>query len=236
MAATLQELDSLYDQRLELEPVKKIVSECQAMLKENPRGYELLWRLSRAYFHLARESASSNEKLDLYKKAVDTGRQAAEANPSRPEGHFWLGISTAGLGETKGILKSLTSTGDVKKEMEQVVAIDDTYEEGGAYRILGRVEHKVPRVFGGSKTRSYEYYKKALAIAPDNTYTHLFLAELLTDDGKTQEAHKELELILKAKNNPKWAYDIKVNRAEARKLLEDFEKEDALKKYKEQAP
>ncbi len=231
---SLTELDNLYDQRLEIKRVQELAERCQALLSRNPGDYELLWRLSRAYFHLGREGATREEKLAHYKKAVEVGQQAVAANPpqaDRVEGHFWLGISIAAVGETTGIMKSLTSVGDVRREMERVVALDDHYEDGGGYRILGRLDHKVPRLFGGNRARSHEYYQKALLVAPSNTYTHLFLAELLIEEDRLDEAVAELKTILNAKNDPRWAYDIKVNKAEARKLLEECEKEKAVKSF-----
>lgn len=230
---TLNELDALYGGREDPNKVRQIVTNCERLMAANPDDYELLWRCSRAYFHLGREAPSEEGKLQFYNKAVEMGRRAVEANNHRPEGHFWLGISIAAVGETSGILKSLGSVKDVKEEMKQVITIDDTYEEGGAYRIMGRIDHKVPWLFGGRKSRSYDYYQKALAIAPDNTYTHLFLAELLLDEGKTEDARKELMFIMDVKNNPRWAYDIKVNQAEAQELLEEIEREKLAKKYLE---
>lgn len=224
---SLAELDRLYDQRLDIKCVQELAEKCQTLLSNPPKAdqdYELLWRLSRAYFHLGREGKTHEDKLMYYKKAVAVGRQAVGANNDRVEGHFWLGISIAAVGETTGIMKSLTSVGDVRREMEKVIALDDRYEDGGGYRIQGRLDHKVPRLFGGSKTRSHEYYQKALLVAPENTYTHLFLAELLMEEDQPEEAARELKIVLNTKNNPKWAYDVKVNQAKARELLEECEK------------
>lgn len=227
----LAELDALFDGREDIGKVQQIVTNCERLMAGNSRDYELLWRCSRAYFHLGREALSKDKKLAFYNRAVEMGKRAVEVKNDRPEGHFWLGISIAAVGETSGILKSLGSVKDVKREMEQVVAIDDSYEEGGAYRILGRLDHKVPWLFGGRKSRSHEYYQNAMAIAPDNTYTHLFLAELLVDEDKTEEARKELEFILSVNNNPKWAYDIKVNKAKARRLLKEINPEKQVEEY-----
>ncbi len=234
-AESLVELDDLYSQRLDINRIQELAGKCEVLLAKNPDNYELLWRLSRACFHLGREGNTREDKLLYYKKAVEVGHQAVSANNNRVEGHFWLGISIAAVGETTGILKSLTSVRDVRREMEQVVVIDDRYEDGGGYRILGRLNHKVPKLFGGSKTRSHEYYKKALAVAPENTYTHLFLAELLIDEGQLEEAIRELKVILNSKNDPQWVYDIKVNQAEAKKLLEECEKESALRNYEKES-
>jgi tetratricopeptide (TPR) repeat protein len=233
---SIAELDRLYDHRLDVKAVQGLVEKGQLLLSKHPKDYEVLWRLSRAYFHLGREAETREDKLTCYKKAVEIGQQAVEANGHQVEGHFWLGISLAAVGETTGIMKSLTSVGDIKKEMEQVVALNASYEDGGGYRILGRVDQKVPWLFGGNKTRSLEYYQKALAVSPENTYTHLFLAELLMEEGKLEEAMRELKVILEAKNDPRWAYDIKVNKAEARKLLEEVEREKATKALQEVSP
>ncbi|MEE9201189.1 MAG: TRAP transporter TatT component family protein [Candidatus Brocadiales bacterium] len=231
--STLAELDALYDGRSDTDMVRQITTNCDRLLADDPGDYELLWRCSRAYFHLGREASTKKERLEFYNKAVDAGKSAVKANNDRPEGHFWLGISIAAVGETSGILKSLGSVGDIKEQMERVIAIDATYEEGGAYRIMGRIDHKVPWIFGGRKARSHEYYQKALAVAPDNTYTRLFLAELLLDEDKNDDARKELRFIIDTGNRPEWAYDIKVNKEKAHKLLEEIDQEELSEKYLE---
>lgn len=230
----LTELDAMFAEREDIDKVRQIVTNCERLLVGDSRDYELLWRCSRAYFHLGREAKTKDKRLELYRKAVEMGKRAVEVQNDRPEGHFWLGISIAAVGETSGILKSLRSVKDVKREMQQVIAIDDSYEEGGAYRILGRIDHKVPWLFGGRKSRSHKYYEKALSIAPDNTYTHLFLAELLIDEGKLDEARRELEFVLNAGNRPAWAYDIRVNKEKAQKLLEEIELKELAEEYEDE--
>jgi predicted Zn-dependent protease len=77
----------------------------------------------------------------------------------------------------------------------------------------------VPGLFGGDKKRSEAHLRKALAYNPQSVITHLFLAETLLELDRKAEARKELEAAVAAPEDPEWAPEDRVFRAQAKRLL-----------------
>jgi tetratricopeptide (TPR) repeat protein len=75
--------------------------------------------------------------------------------------------------------------GRVRDLAETVVAIDPALEEGGGYRILGRLHDQSPRIpfITGwvSKDKALDYLRKSYALGPTNPVTWFFLGEAILD-------------------------------------------------------
>ena len=73
---------------------------------------------------------------------------------------------------------------------ETVIALDPGLEEGGGYRVLGRLHHQAPHIplITGwvSKTKAVEYLRKSYALGPTNPVTWFFLGEALLDGDASQ--------------------------------------------------
>jgi len=90
---------------------------------------------------------------------------------------------------------------------------------GSADRALGRWYFKVPRLFGGSNARAEEHLRKSLTYAPDSTVSHFFLAEVLLDENRRDEARSELQKVLDAPFDQEWAPEDEDYKQRARTLL-----------------
>ncbi len=219
-----KEADQLYAQRSNVENLKKAIEMVENYIKSNPDSYDAAWRLSMYYFALGYK-VEKNKKLKVYDKAVKYGKLAVKLNDNGVEGHFWLGASYGKYGETKGVMKSLFLVKPIKKEMNKVLKLDDTYECGGVYRVLGRLYFKVPGLFGGSKTKSLKYLLKEKEICPSNPLGRYYLADTLRKKGKKKEAIKELEWILNLKDvDPRWAPEFEFVLKDAKKLYKKLTK------------
>ena len=66
---------------------------------------------------------------------------------------------------------------------ETVVALDPALEEGGGYRVLGRLHDQSPRIplITGwvSKEKAVDYLRKSYALGPRNPVTWFFLGEAI---------------------------------------------------------
>ncbi len=47
----------------------------------------------------------------------------------------------------------LASIGDVRSEMEAVLKINEGYQDGSAYMVLGLLDLKAPKIVGGDRDR-----------------------------------------------------------------------------------
>ncbi|MGH9822209.1 MAG: hypothetical protein ACREDR_02960, partial [Blastocatellia bacterium] len=135
-SAQIQHSDALYQQYRKtesLDPLRQAISILDGM----PSSFDTSWRQARDYYSLGDDTKPHTEKLQLFEKAVSAGERAIQLAPSRPEGHYWLGVAYGGYGETKGKLKALSLIGPIRKEMQAVIGASAGYEDAGAYLVLG---------------------------------------------------------------------------------------------------
>jgi len=210
--------DALWSQRADLQKLKEAMALYEEILGKDPTNVESLWKLARAYWWLGTHSPEA-EKEAILEKGIDYGKRAVSLKDDCAPCHYWLGVNYGVYGEKKGVLKSLSLVDLIKEEMNKVIALDPGFMNGGAYRILGRMAHKLPWFAGGSNKDSVEYLKKALEYGPNSFLTRVFLAETYLAMGEKELARKELEWCLSAPE-PKDPGD-REDREKARKLYRE---------------
>lgn len=211
--------DTLYAKREDIASARAAASIWAARLEKNPRDFESAWKLARARYWLGGHAPESERKA-LLEAGIDAGRRASALEPKRPEGHFWTAANMGSLAESFGLRQGLKYRGEIRKELETVLAIDPGFQQGSADRALGRWYNKVPGLFGGSNGKSESHLRKSLTYDPDSTASHYFLAETLEDEGKKAEARAELQRVLDAPFDPDWTPEDREFKAKARTLME----------------
>ena len=81
------------------------------------------------------------------------------------------------------------------------------------------------RLFGGNRKEAEAHLRASLQYNPNSTVSHFFLAELLIDADRTDEARAELRRVLDAPYDPEWAPEDSEYKEKARKLLESLKQE-----------
>ena len=80
----------------------------------------------------------------------------------------------------------------VRDDASIVIALDPEFEEGGGYRILGRLHHQAPKIpfltFWVSREKALENLRRAVAVNEHNFVNRHFLAEALADGGPAERA------------------------------------------------
>jgi len=216
--------DKLYAERLDINKAYLALEQYRKVLLIDPENYEALWKISKTAFYLAEMVTLKGEKKTIVKEGVSNAKKAVEVYPDGVEGYFWLGVSYTKVGEVKGIIKSLFLIGPIKRAMRKVIGMDDTFECGGAYTVLGRVYSQVPGILGGSNKKARENYEKARSICPQNTLNLLFLAETYWDLDEQHLAVKTLEGLLEMNPDKQWKAEYLKHRREAKKLLKKYKK------------
>lgn len=120
--------------------------------------------------------------------------------------HFWAAVAWGQWGLASGKLAAVRQgvAGRVRDLGQVVVDLDPAYEQGGGYRILGRLHDQCPRIpfLTGwvSRDRGLRYLRQALALEPASTVDQVFLAEaiLAHDRGRRAEATRLLEACARA--------------------------------------
>jgi tetratricopeptide (TPR) repeat protein len=192
--------DELYRRREDLASAKRAVALWTATAASD---FEAAWKLSRAHYWLGTHGPESERQAAL-ENGVRAGDAAVRLRPDRPEGHFWLAANMGTLAESFGMSQGLKYRSRIKSELERSMAIDPLWQEASAETALGQWYFKVPRLFGGSRAKAEEHFRRVLDRFPQNKNASAFLAEVLAAQGRTAEARGLLERVIEAPIEPDW--------------------------------
>jgi tetratricopeptide (TPR) repeat protein len=188
-------------------------------------AYEALWKIARTTHYLVDELKSEEEQRKIIDMGIEAARKAIIISPDKPDGYFWLGVNYAKEGQVKGVLKSLFRISPIKKNMRKVIEMDDKYEGGGAYIVLGRVYSQVPGILGGSNRKAEANLLKAMRICNTNPLTYIFLAEVYHDMGKIKKAIRTLTDFEKIEVDPRWNPETRKKKKEGLDFLKIYSRE-----------
>lgn len=211
--------DALYAARDDLAKARQAEALWAVRARRDAADFEAAWKLARARYWLGGHAPHGDRKA-LLEAGVDAGRQAAQIEPDRPEGHFWMAANMGALAESFGLRQGLKYRGAIRDRLELVLKLDPAFQQGSADRALGRWYFKVPGLFGGSNRRSEEHLRRALTYGPDSTISHFFLAETLLGMDRKPEALQHLQKVLDAPLDPEWTPEDREFKAKARRLLQ----------------
>lgn len=188
---------------------------------ESPTNVEARWKLARALFFRAKYTGlapdsqraafvkgrgAGEEAIALLRAPGTRGtalaagaspRQVADALARERDAaptYFWTAVAWGEWGLLAGRYRAARAGAatKVRDYAATVIALDPSFEEGGGYRILGRLHHRAPRVpyVTGwvSRGEAVENLRLAVKVAPRNFVNRHFLAEALAEQGRAGRA------------------------------------------------
>jgi tetratricopeptide (TPR) repeat protein len=209
--AFAQDPDELYRQRENLSSAKRAAEIWSANAGTD---FEAAWKLARAAYWIGGH-APEGERRAALERGVVAGETATRLKPDRPEGHYWLAADMGALAESFGVSQGMKYRSRIKAELERVAAIDAAWEQASAPTALGRWYYLVPRLFGGSRSKADEHFRRALDQFPNSVTALVFLAESLTAQKKTDEARTLLQRAVDAPIVEEWAPEVRDYRRKA---------------------
>ena len=211
--------DALYKHRDQIATAQRAEQIWGDRLAKDPKDFEAAWKLARGRYWLGTHAPEKSRKAYL-ESGIEAGRAAIAAAPGKPDGHFWVAANMGALAESFGLRQGLKYRKPIKEELETVLRLDPRFQQGSADRALGRWYFKVPSLFGGSHKDAEAHLRASLTYNPNSTASHFFLAELLLDDGRKDEARAELQKVLDAPIDPDWAPEDRDFKDKARRMLD----------------
>lgn len=217
-AETVAEADRNYAQREDLAKVRSAVTLLRQARTVDYGNFEAAWKLARADYYLG--SHSTDEEADnAFREGIEAGKLAIQLQGSRPEGHFWLGANYGGSAE-RSTLAGLASVEDIRREMEEVIKIDPSFQGGSAYMALGQLYLEAPKVLGGDSAKAIDFLSKGVHVAPDNALLRLHLAEAYHTAGRDAEARREIDTLMAMTPNQDYLPEHKEAVEKGKKLLD----------------
>jgi Tfp pilus assembly protein PilF len=221
-AEDISSADQLYGQREDLMQLRRGIVSLRQALAKDPGNYDAAWKLSKFNYYLATHTEDSKERDDAFKAGIDAGKTAVQLHNEKPDGHFWLGANYGGAAERSAI-QGLATVSDIRNEMETVLRLDEGYQNGSAYMVLGLVDLNAPGFVGGDPKKAVEEMEKGLRFGEPNAFLHLHLAEAYKKVGRNDDARKEIKKILSMTPDPNYLPEYKESSAAAQKLLDQID-------------
>jgi tetratricopeptide (TPR) repeat protein len=216
----ITQADAAYAKRDDVTQAKiAMITYERAAASDPTTAVDSYWKASRSAWWLGDHAQERSDKLDYFQTGIDDAKKAIALNLDSPDAHFWLGANEGSYGDTKGVMKSLSMVKPIRHEMAEVIRINDHYSGGAAYRVLGVVDYKVPALVGGSKKRAKEELEKALAMGPNDPFTHYYLAEFYKIMGDQAKKNAELDTLRALQVAPDTIPELKMLQAKADREL-----------------
>jgi tetratricopeptide (TPR) repeat protein len=220
-AADVKNADQLYAQRADLNQLRRGIVSLRQAVTIDPGNFEAAWKLSKFNYYLATHTEDAQDRDNAFREGVTAGKTAVQLQNDKPDGHFWLGANYGGAAEHSSI-EGLATVDDIKNEMETVLRLNEGYQDGSAYMVLGLVYLNAPGIVGGDPKKAVEEMEKGLRFGEPNAFLHLHLAEAYRKVGRLDDARRELQKILSMTPDPNYLPEYKEASADARKLLDQI--------------
>jgi tetratricopeptide (TPR) repeat protein len=201
-------------------------------LAAHPESGAAVVRLLRAmHFRASFCGASEDEQKALFAEAAEIGQRAVDrlevrvapheeaarlaalrALPDAASVYYWSAACWGQWGLLHGKLASARKgiAGKVRTYAQTSIDLDPRVEEGGGFRLLGRLHDQAPRIplLTGwvSHEKAIPLLRRSLAIGPENVVTRYFLADaiLLRAPADRREAVSILEALAGQTARPGW--------------------------------
>ena len=242
--------------RAQPEPIAEAIAAYEAALKLEPKNIQVHWRLMRAlYFQgefveqdSAKQQAIFSRATDLFATAVGILQQrlntrtdllegkpeeigkAVRGVPEAPALYFLGAVAWGSWGEAHGRMAAVRKgvAGKVRDYSEVVILLDETFEQAGGHRVLGRLHAVAPSVifFTGwvDRDKAVEHLTRAVELAPGNPDNRAFYAEALLENRKEkkQQALAMLRQLLAEPIPAGKEMEMERSRKSARELLKKY--------------
>ncbi|MDO9070011.1 MAG: TRAP transporter TatT component family protein [Deltaproteobacteria bacterium] len=183
----------------------------------------VLAHLGRTCFVLG-QLAPDPQGMGYYQQGQSYAETLIREEPNRVEGHYWLAINLCGQADVGGNFLGRKLLPRILEELKRAVALDETYDQAGAHRVLGRIYYEAPGwpLSVGDLQKSRQHLQAAVRLAPATSANHLYLAQTLLRLNEAGLARQELEQVLKSTRGAVKPQDLEEDRQEARRLLAEI--------------
>ncbi len=210
----------------------QLVAAGRSAVEASPGSLAARWRLMRSLYFQGEHATTGNaakrgvfeegkrlgeETLELIRKEAGTsaGKDLSEATPvelvpyvkGKPDVvpcFLWASVNWGkwALVFGKSAAARQGAAAEIRDYATAVVRLDPSFDEGGGYRVLGRLHHQTPSIpfitGWASRTEALKNLRLAVEIAPRNFVNRLYLAEAIWDYEKERrpEARRMLEALV----------------------------------------
>jgi tetratricopeptide (TPR) repeat protein len=186
-------LDALWHERGDPAKADEAIRQASAAVAVKPDDVERMFRLARATLWVGDGEENNDRKQKLGREVWEVGDRMAKARPGWVGGHYYAAAGIGIYSQAVGILKALGEGLESKfnERLDKAIELDPRFQHEMPLIAKGRYYFELPwpkRNLGKSAT----WYRKALALEPNNLRATTWLAETLWRDGDVAGARAQL--------------------------------------------
>jgi tetratricopeptide (TPR) repeat protein len=216
----MQQADKCYADRENLARVREGLETLRRAHAVDYSNFDVAWRTARLNYTLGDKTTDATEREKAFREGIEAGETAVKAEPGRAEGHFWLGANQGGYAQARGPLYGLSAADGLRKEMETVLKLDEGFQGGSAFMVLGRLDLELPSMLGGDPKRAVQTLERGMKYGDRNSLYRLRLAEAYIRNKRMDDARKELNYIFNMTPHSDFLPEHKEAVTKARELLD----------------
>jgi len=213
---------------LDMAQAEKALDLYEAMLSSRsaPR-LQVLGQLARTCYILG-DMSPKKYCEGYYRKGKVYAEILIHEAPNLVAGHYWLALNLCGIADACGYMTGRRLLPQIMAQLQRALALDPSYDQAGAHRILGRIYFEAPAwpMSVGDMQKSLQHLQAAVRLAPLNSTNHLFLAQTLARLHYRSLAEQQLEIVLTCTQHAVSPHELKEDHQEARRLLAEMNRGD----------
>jgi hypothetical protein len=195
--ALVEQMDAVYARRDEYGAMPNLVSLAMIARAIDPDGYEVEWRLARAYFWVAYTQPSRVAKKAMAVRAMEAADHARTRRPERVEAHYVYAIALGEYATTIGAMQAVLDrvVGKIESAATRAYEIDRDFYHGAPGTVLGRFFFMLPWP-KRDLARSRRYLEEVVARHPHSLIARDYLADTYYELGEREKAREQLLFVL----------------------------------------
>jgi len=207
-----------YPQSLEGD-LRRLLAEQQ----EGRASPEFLVRLAETYFDLADDLLTDRTKrLAAYEAGASAAKQAFEINDANADAHFFHAVNLGSAARLSGVTNAAMTVGTIKHCAQRAIEINPRHAQ--ALQMMGGLLMEIPWFLGGSEKKAQDFLERAIAVDGNFANGRMMLAKLYKKQGRLEDARKQLDAVVQAKN-PHYRYTWERKyKPEAERMLRELPK------------
>jgi len=173
----------------------------RALKIKNEQSFEYL--LECFYYKGAFVESEKPKQKQVWLTGKLLGEKAIKQYPKNKKILLWFIANYSKYGEAQGVVASAKNglADKIKTYAEQLLALDPKFADGAAYKLLGVINYKVPKIpliiSWPSKQKAEKYLIKALKENSKSVSNLYYYAEFLVEEKRDAEAKILLNKIVK---------------------------------------
>jgi tetratricopeptide (TPR) repeat protein len=180
-------------------------------------------RLSRMCWSLGNHEADKRAQKKWFERGRDLGRRMKEVYPDKADGYYWFGVNYGEWVDRSSIFVKIGAKKIILESMQKVLALDEKYDVGGAFIVIGRINYIAP---GGSYSKAIECYERAIALGPRRTTAYLYLGELYLHEHVFDKAEKLFDKVRVMEVDRNYAIEARADRQMAERLFKKLDRKE----------